>query len=285
MSLNKGMNEAMKVFSGLGISVATFTLVSLAAPSQAQPISPGNATACTQRTAEEFVVPTRDIEVVSAGPIEAEHGARTLYMRNRRTGQTAECRVNFQNYVSSVRITSGQPGNPNPPISTANANACIQRTAEEFVIATRDVEITRSGPIDGAGNRTIFMRNRINGGQAECQINVASSRVISVRITSQPGNPVPPPGRPPGNSVSPNDPSVRVCHADISNQIRRAYAGVEKVLFATDTTSKYFISNAKEGVRGSGQFRQGPTWFNFDYNCTVNIRNGRVTQANFTMRR
>jgi hypothetical protein len=275
----------MKRLSGLGISAVTFTLVSLAAPSQAQPISSGNANACIQRTAEEFVVATRDIEVTGAGPIEAEHGARTLYMRNRRTGQTAECRVNFQNYVSSVRITSGQPGNPNPPVSTANANACIQRTAEEFVIATRDVEITGSGPIDGAGNRTIFMRNRINGGQAECQINVASSRVLSVRITSQPGQPVPPPNRPPGNTVSPNQPSVRACHGEIDRQIRRAYGGVEKVLFSTDTTRTFFISNAKEGVRGDGQFRQGPTWFNFDYTCQVNIRNGRVTQANFNIRR
>lgn len=275
----------MKIPSGLGISVVTLALVGLAAPLQAQPIKPGNAAACTQRTAEEFVVATRDIEVVSAGPIEAESGNRTLFMRNRRTGQTAECRVTtFDNYVSSVRITSGQPGNPNPPVSTANANACIQRTAEEFVIATRDVEITGSRPIDGAGNRTILMRNRINGGQAECQINVASSRVISVRITSQPGNPVPPPNRPPGNSVSPNQPSVRACHGEINRQINRAFGGVGKIIFSTDDIRTFFITNAKEGVRGTGQFRQGPTWFPFDYNCTVNIRNGRVTQANFTRR-
>ncbi len=275
----------MKVLSGLGFSAVTLTLISLAAPLQAQPVSPGNTAACTQRTAEEFVVATRDIEVTGAGPIEAEHGARTLYMRNRKTGQTAECRVNFQNYVSSVRITSGQPGNPNPPISTANANACIQRTAEEFVIATRDVEITGSGPIDGAGNRTLSMRNRINGGQAECQINVATNRVISVRITSQPGNPVPPPTRPPGNSVSPNQPSVRACHGEINRQINQAFARVEKIIFSTDDIRTSFISNAKEGVRGTGQFRQGPTWFPFDYNCPVNIRNGRVTQANFSIRR
>ncbi|GAB4337571.1 MAG: hypothetical protein OHK0047_27270 [Leptolyngbyaceae cyanobacterium] len=276
----------MKRLSGLGISAATLALVSMAAPSQAQPISPGNANACIQRTAEEFVVATRDIEVTGAGPIDAESGARTLFMRNRRTGQTAECRITtFDNYVTSVRITSGQPGNPNPPVSTANANACIQRTAEEFVIATRDVEITGSGPIDGAGNRIIFMRNRINGGQAECQINVASSRVLSVRITSQPDRPVPPPGRPPGNTVSPNQPSVRACHREIDRQIRRAYARVEKVLFSADTTRTFFISNAKEGVRGDGEFRQGPTWFPFGYSCQVNIRSGRVTQANFTIRR
>lgn len=275
----------MKRLSGLGISAITLTLVGLATPSQAQPISPGNANVCIQRTAEEMVVATRDIEVVSAGPINAEHGDRTLFMRNRVTGQTAECRVNFQNYVSSLRLTSGQPSNPNPPVSTANANACTQRTAEEFVIATRDVEIVSSGPIDGAGNRTIFMRNRVNGGRAECRINVATSQVSSVRITSQPGAPVPPPTRPPGNSASPNQPSVRVCHADITNQIRRAFAGVEKVIFSTDDIRTFFISNAKEGVRGTGQFRQGQSWFPFDYNCTVNTRNGRVTQANFSIRR
>lgn len=275
----------MKVLSGLGFSAVTLALVSLAAPLQAQPIKPGNAAACTQRTAEEFVVATRDIEVVSAGPIEAESGARTLFMRNRRTGQTAECRITtFDNYVTSVRITSGQPSNPNPPISTANANACVQRTAEEFVIATRDVEITGSGPIDGAGNRTILMRNRINKAQAECQIQVATSRVLSVRITSQPGGPVPPTTRPPGNSVSPNQPSVRACHGEINRQINQAFARVEKIIFSTDDIRTFFISNAKEGVRGTGQFRQGPTWFPFDYDCTVNIRNGRVTQANFTRR-
>lgn len=275
----------MKLFSGLGISAVTLALVSLAAPSQAQSISPGNASACTQRTAEEMVVATRDIEVTGAGPINAEHGTRTLFMRNRVTGQTAECVVNFQNYVSSVRITSGQPSNPNPPLSTANANACIQRTAEEFVIAARDVEIVSSGPIDGAGNRTVFMRNRINNGQAECRINVATSQVSSVRITSQPSQPVPPTSRPPGNTVSPNQPSVRACHGEIDRRIRREFARVEKVLFSADTTRTFFISNAKEGVRGDGQFRQGPTWFPFDYTCQVNTRNGRVTQANFTIRR
>ncbi|MGQ9873554.1 hypothetical protein [Leptodesmis sp.] len=123
------------------------------------------------------------------------------------------------------------------------------------MIAVRDVEITGSGPIDGAGNRIIFMRNRLNGRQAECQINVASSRVLSVRITSQPDRPVPPPDCPPGNMVSPNHPSVGAYHREIARQIRQAYARVEKVLFSTDTTRTFFISNAKERVRGDGEFR------------------------------
>jgi hypothetical protein len=269
----------MKRLSGLGISAVALTLISTAAPSQAQPINPSNAAACTQRTAETFVVATRDIEVVSAGPIDAESGARTLFMRNRVTGQTAECRITtFDNYVTSVRITSGQPSNPNPPLSAANAQACTQRTAEEFVIATRDVEITSSSPIDGSGNRTVLMRNRINGGQAECRVNVPTSQVLSVRITSQPS-------RPPGNTVSPTRPTVRACHGTIDRQIRRDFRGVEKVIFSTDTIQTFFVSNRVEGIRGDGQFRQGPSWFPFDYTCQVDTRTNRVNQANFTIRR
>ena len=58
-----------------------------------------------------MVVATRDISVISAGPISAESGAITLFMRNNRTGQAAECRVNtIDNTVLSVNLSGGNSG-------------------------------------------------------------------------------------------------------------------------------------------------------------------------------
>lgn len=62
-----------------------------------------------------MVVQVRDLDVVSAGPIDAENGIRTVFLRNRVTGQTAECRVNtFTATVISVTVTSPRPPQPQP---------------------------------------------------------------------------------------------------------------------------------------------------------------------------
>jgi hypothetical protein len=128
----------LKPISGCGVITAvTLTLASTAI---AQPIPPKARDACIQRTAEEMVVATRDITVTSAGPIDPENGVRTLFMRNTRTGQTAQCRVNtIDGFVLSVSLDSS---NPTPPPSGS--------TPTEGDFAGRG---TASGAVFGAGQR------------------------------------------------------------------------------------------------------------------------------------
>jgi hypothetical protein len=86
-------------------------------PAAAQPVPAIARNACIQRTAEEMTVATRDISVVSASSVDAENGVRTLFMRNNRTRQTAECRVNtIDGTVLSVNLTGGN--NTTPPVNS-----------------------------------------------------------------------------------------------------------------------------------------------------------------------
>jgi len=102
------MNVKMMFGSG-----AIAAMVLLASPITAQPVPSIARDACLQRTAEEMVVATRDISVVSAGPVDAENGVRTLFMRNNKTGRTAECRVNtIDGTVLSVSLTGGTSTTP-----------------------------------------------------------------------------------------------------------------------------------------------------------------------------
>ncbi len=94
---------------GCGVMAAVTLMAAL--PATAQSVPSGARNACIQRTAEEMVVATRDISVISAGPVNAESGARTLFMKNSQTGQTAECRVNtIDNTVLSVTLGGGSAG-------------------------------------------------------------------------------------------------------------------------------------------------------------------------------
>ncbi len=99
----------LKSFVGTG-AIAAISLL-IAAPAIAQSVSSRARNACIQRTAEEMTVATRDVLVVSAGPVSAESGARTLFMKNSQTGQTAECRINtIDNTVLSVTLGGGNSG-------------------------------------------------------------------------------------------------------------------------------------------------------------------------------
>lgn len=102
----------------LGCGVMT-TLAAIATPSAiAQPVPPHAQEACITRTAEEMVVPTREISIVGAGPVDPENGVRTLSMRNVRTGQTADCRVNtIDGHILSVQLTGGGRPQPEQPPS------------------------------------------------------------------------------------------------------------------------------------------------------------------------
>ena len=271
----------MKLSIDLNYGAIALASCAIAAPASAQVISPIAASACTQRTAEEMLAPTRDIGVTGIGPIlEAENGVRILSMRNLVTGQTAECRFSeISNSVVSVTLNS----RPTPPqgVSPAAANACIVRTAEEMVVATRDIIVVNAGLVSPAGVQTLNMRNTTTGRTARCQVNTRTNMVLSVTVAGAPQPPTQP-GRP-GRPVAPNNPNAQRCQNEIARRIRIDYAGVDKVIFSTDTTREYFISNAVTGIQGEGQFmqRRAPNWFRFNYDCQVNVRNGRVERSTY----
>jgi len=101
----------MQFKSVISCGVMAMVAVTVADAAIAQSVPSIARNACIQRTAEEMVVATRDISVVSAGPVSAESGARTLFMRNTQTGQTAECRVNtIDGTVLSVTLGGGNGG-------------------------------------------------------------------------------------------------------------------------------------------------------------------------------
>lgn len=95
---------------GTGAIAAIALLVSY--PAIAQSVPSAARDACIQRTAEEMGVATRDISVTSTGSVSAESGAVTLSMRNNKTSQTAECRVNtIDNTVLSVKLGANSGNN------------------------------------------------------------------------------------------------------------------------------------------------------------------------------
>lgn len=175
-------------------SVMAFATFTLTYPATAQPIPTEAANACTQRTAEEMTVATRDLTITGAGPVDAENGVRTLFMRNRKTGQTAECRVNtIDGTVLSVTLTAQNKPPQQKPSTSSLVNACIQRTAEEMTVATRDVELASAGPLNPEnGVRTLFMRNPKTGQKAECRVNTIDGTILSVTLTAQNRPPQPP---------------------------------------------------------------------------------------------
>lgn len=102
----------LKPVLGTGAIAAVSLLIAYPAIAQSVPSTARNA--CIQRTAEEMGVATRNISVVSAGPVSAESGAVTLFMRNNKTNQTAECRVNtIDNTVLSVKLGGSNSGGSN----------------------------------------------------------------------------------------------------------------------------------------------------------------------------
>lgn len=265
--------------SFLYTGIFTATTLAITAPVAAQPVPQASINACTTRVAEAFVVPAREIQLTSAGPIDAAKGTRTLFMVHTPTGRTAQCDVNtIDAFVLDVRIPS-QPSRPPQTLPKASIDACTVRVAEEMVVATRDIDLLSAGPVGADGVVTLNMRNGITQQTATCRVNTRTNTVLSVQLG---GQPTPPPSQ--GRPVPPTDPLARNCQATVGNQIRRSFGGVQNINFLSDTTRAYFISNAQEGIRGQGQFRQSsPNWTQFNYNCTVNRRNGAVERANFNV--
>ena len=282
----------MKFKTVLGTSVMTLAAIAIACPAMGQTVPTGSVNACTQRVAEDMVVQTRDIEFVSAGPIEATTGVRTLTMRNRTTGQTSLCKVNtIDSKVLSVTTSPGgrppQVTPPAAPLPEASKRACLQRTAEEMVVQARDIDVVNAGPIDAeSGVRTVFLRNRVTGQTAECRVNTFTATVISVTTSPQPRPPQTSPPSGSGRPVPPNDPTARRCQDVVANKIRRSFSEVKSLNFLPETTRRYFVSNAVESIRGEGNFSQRTFMSHrFNYNCNVNIRNGQVIGTTYTILR
>jgi hypothetical protein len=159
----------------------TVMAIAIAYPAEAQPIPANARNACTQRTAEEMGVATRNLSILSAGAVNPENGVRTLFMRNNQTGQTADCRVNtIDGTVLAVTLTGGNTSESKPVNAQA---ACIQRTAEEMGVATRNVTVKSAGQVNAEnGVRTLFMRNTQNGQTADCRVNTIDGTVLAVKL-------------------------------------------------------------------------------------------------------
>lgn len=128
----------MKFKAILGTCLMSLTA---AVPAIAQSVPSGARNACIVRTAEEMGVTTREISVSSAGQVSAESGAVTLSLRNNRTGQTADCRVNtIDNTVLSVNL-----GSSNGSGSSGGSNSAAQKPEYWVVTAARTFLKVRPG--------------------------------------------------------------------------------------------------------------------------------------------
>ncbi|TVQ13866.1 MAG: hypothetical protein EA368_01680 [Leptolyngbya sp. DLM2.Bin27] len=78
-----------------------------------------------------------------------------------------------------------------------------------------------------------------------------------------------------------NDPMVSQCYLNVKSQIQAEYAGVENTIWDSSSITQEFVSNAESRYRGSGQFLQDRIWYNFTFNCLVNIRQGTVVSATY----
>lgn len=99
------------------------------------------------------------------------------------------------NAVSSSDIGSVRPPNNENSLASVpweSREACLRRTAEEFVTAVGNIAIASVGPIDAEnGVRTLTMRNQANGRLAGCRVNTIDHTVLSVQISGT-SSPVPP---------------------------------------------------------------------------------------------
>ncbi len=103
----------------------------------AQSIPSAAKNACIMRTAEEMGVATRDISVTKTGALSAESGAVTLSMRNNKTNQTAECRVNtIDNTVLSVNLGGQSSNNSGNNTATGIPEFWVVKGAKTFFKAS-----------------------------------------------------------------------------------------------------------------------------------------------------
>jgi hypothetical protein len=75
---------------------------------------------------------------------------------------------------------------------------------------------------------------------------------------------------------------VDYCHQTIQPQAADRFGRRVGVRF--DTPETYFVSSAVEGVRGGALVAGGGVRERIEYDCTVNIRRGLVTEARYRYR-
>ena len=88
-------------------------------------------------------------------------------------------------------------------VSSSTRSACVQRTAEEMGVATRDLSMIEAGPVSAeSGARTLVFRHSNTGQTAQCRVNTIDNTVLSVTLGGRnSGGSNPAPSRPPSNSA------------------------------------------------------------------------------------
>jgi hypothetical protein len=77
-------------------------------------------------------------------------------------------------------------------VPSSARSACVQRTAEEMGVATRDLSMIEAGPVSAeSGARTLVFRNSNTGQTAQCRVNTIDNTVLSVTLGGGSGNTVP----------------------------------------------------------------------------------------------
>jgi hypothetical protein len=142
--------------TALGSGVMMVLTLAGTFPAIAQSVPSQSREACIQRTAEEMGVATRDINVISAGPLSAESGAVTLFMRNVKTRQTAECRVNtIDSTVLSVNLgssnTSSNPTAQKPEYWVVSVNRTYLKSSPGIFSNTVNNDVMRGTVLRNLG--------------------------------------------------------------------------------------------------------------------------------------
>ena len=104
--------------------------------------------------------------------------------------------------MAAIALTAALPAIAQS-VSSSTRSACVQRTAEEMGVATRDLSMIEAGPVSAeSGARTLVFRNSNTGQTAQCRVNTMDNTVLSVTLGgSNSGGSNPAPSRPPSNSA------------------------------------------------------------------------------------
>ncbi|WP_338441347.1 hypothetical protein VZG28_11395 [Synechococcus elongatus IITB4] len=89
-----------------------------------------------------------------------------------------------------------------------------------------------------------------------------------------------------GGAIAPF-PSTSAQAAEVNpNLLRRCQNALaerigQRIQVQTDTLTPYFISNAEQGIRGQGNLDSSGNFRPFDFDCQVNVRDGRVVSLEY----
>lgn len=164
-------------------AIAAIALV-VGYPFSAEAIPQRSRSACIRSTAAAMGAGILDVAITSVGRVSAESGAVTVMMQNKKTGQTAECRVNtIDNTVLSV--TPNSPSKPGKPGNLSSYQAaCRQRVAEEMGVPVRSVSFVRAGSVSAeSGAGTLFFKDNQSQQGAECRVSTIDGTILSVNLT------------------------------------------------------------------------------------------------------